>query len=831
VSKAINANPSRDQYASTSGQTQFIVTFPFEASTDLSVYARSATSLPDDVADLVAPTAYVVSGMGEATGGTVTFNAGRASGDIITIQGNMPIDRTTVFPNLNALTTTLNEQLNDLTIMVKQIQTTQEEVTPKYNYSASILPGQLYLPQLDDDYIWLGTETGITSADLRTIIERLVSGVDFVTGTASLFLPDAQVLGDLTTGLMKNNVTGQTGTVSTAIQNVDYYGPGSVIPVADGGTGATTKITALENLINGTAIDAAVVDVLDKVLIQDNASDALKTVTAGSIADLAPQGDVEGPGASTLTALVRWNNLLGTLVADSTVLLSNAGVLTGGTWEGNVVTVTYGGTGANNQSDAIDNLVSGATITAATIALNDKILIQDTDAANALATITVQSIVDAAPQGDVVGPASSTDNALCRFDGITGKLIQNSIALLTDTGELSGLTQLDVGNLRLEINELSAIDADGDIEIKPNGVGNTLFSNNIQLADGKAIIDGNLTPYVQFDEAANAVNFAALENSANNAPVKIKTLGADPHIDLSIAAKGTGHVLFKDSDVIIGDAGTEDNGFIINSIPYDAPLKLSDFGSTQLAQFILHRHSTQIHPMILTALSNTDDDTHSVVLNDQILFGLYAAGWDGNAYAFAASIIVEVDGTPGFGDMPGRILFKTTPDGTQTPQERLRISQNGMFSVNESADTFNDYSDDETFAGDSPNTIMSERAIKAYVDAQGGGGGVSSWTVITTDQTAAANAGYIVNDPDPIDLTLPATCALGAIIRVVGKGAGGWVLKQNAGQTIVFGDKISTTGAGGSLASTQAKDAVELLCTEQDTEFTVLSSVGLLDII
>ena len=44
--------------------------------------------------------------------------------------------------------------------------------------------------------------------------------------------------------------------------------------------------------------------------------------------------------------------------------------------------------------------------------------------------------------GDVVGPASATDNALVRFDLTTGKLIQNSIGILTDAGALSGLTGL-----------------------------------------------------------------------------------------------------------------------------------------------------------------------------------------------------------------------------------------------------------------------------------------------------------------------------------------------------------------------------------------------------
>lgn len=39
--------------------------------------------------------------------------------------------------------------------------------------------------------------------------------------------------------------------------------------------------------------------------------------------------------------------------------------------------------------------------------------------------------------GDVVGPASATDNALVRFDSTTGKLVQNSTATLDDTGNLS----------------------------------------------------------------------------------------------------------------------------------------------------------------------------------------------------------------------------------------------------------------------------------------------------------------------------------------------------------------------------------------------------------
>ena len=50
--------------------------------------------------------------------------------------------------------------------------------------------------------------------------------------------------------------------------------------------------------------------------------------------------------------------------------------------------------------------------------------------------------------GNVVGPASSTDNAIARFDSTTGKLLQDSVGILSDAGALSGLTTIDAtGNI------------------------------------------------------------------------------------------------------------------------------------------------------------------------------------------------------------------------------------------------------------------------------------------------------------------------------------------------------------------------------------------------
>ena len=57
--------------------------------------------------------------------------------------------------------------------------------------------------------------------------------------------------------------------------------------------------------------------------------------------------------------------------------------------------------------------------------------------------------------GDVVGPASSTDNAVARWDSTTGKLLQNSIVILDDTGNFTTVTSITLENAIRDI-KLSA---------------------------------------------------------------------------------------------------------------------------------------------------------------------------------------------------------------------------------------------------------------------------------------------------------------------------------------------------------------------------------------
>jgi hypothetical protein len=98
----------------------------------------------------------------------------------------------------------------------------------------------------------------------------------------------------------------------------------------------------------------------------------------------------------------------------------------------------------------------------------------------------------------------------------------------------------------------------------------------------------------------------------------------------------------------------------------------------------------------------------------------------------------------------------------------------------------------------------------------------------------AVNHSYLANHATtPCVFTLPATAAVGDIIEVIGEaGSGGWSIAQNALQKIVLGNKVSATGTGGSLANgtDSVTDNVTLKCTVADTEFTVMTAVGNLNI-
>ncbi len=83
-------------------------------------------------------------------------------------------------------------------------------------------------------------------------------------------------------------------------------------------------------------------------------------------------------------------------------------------------------------------------------------------------------------------------------------------------------------------------------------------------------------------------------------------------------------------------------------------------------------------PILSLGTSKTSNlGAHALVTSGQRLGVLSFSGSDGAEFEEGARIEAQVDGTPGTNDMPGRLLFFTTPDGSSNPTERMRLDHNG----------------------------------------------------------------------------------------------------------------------------------------------------------
>ena len=131
------------------------------------------------------------------------------------------------------------------------------------------------------------------------------------------------------------------------------------------------------------------------------------------------------------------------------------------------------------------------------------------------------------------------------------------------------------------------------------------------------------------------------------------------------------------------------------------------------------------------------------------------------------------------------------------------------------------------------NGLQTENGGPALLDINLTGNPSFQWTEAAGAlQTLAADSGFWANNGGGVAFSLPILCAVNSIIGIAGYNAGGWALSQNAGQTIHFDAATSTTpGLGGSLASTDRYDTIELLCTVANTEWTAISIKGNITII
>ena len=124
----------------------------------------------------------------------------------------------------------------------------------------------------------------------------------------------------------------------------------------------------------------------------------------------------------------------------------------GGGGSGTVTSVD--GTGGTGISVTGGPITTSGTLTITNTAPDQVVSLTAGTGISTTGTYPNFTITNTSPSagGDVVGPASATDNAVARYDTTTGKLIQDSLVLIDDTGSVTGVNALTAESLTVNNN-------------------------------------------------------------------------------------------------------------------------------------------------------------------------------------------------------------------------------------------------------------------------------------------------------------------------------------------------------------------------------------------
>jgi len=198
-------------------------------------------------------------------------------------------------------------------------------------------------------------------------------------------------------------------------------------------------------------------------------------------------------------------------------------------------TILFSGSSSSGEANTSSNLGDGIGLAAAKAGV-DLPFYSVSGVGNVTATLEGNVVVISGTgdgAGDVVGPASATDNAIAVYDGTTGKLIKNSSASVSDITQntadiitVSGLTVNNAGNISTNttnIATVSGVAAQNTIDIS---------TNTINIATVSGVASQNT-----IDIATNAGDIATVSGVAATAIQSGVSLGGG--LDIFSSKNGT----------------------------------------------------------------------------------------------------------------------------------------------------------------------------------------------------------------------------------------------------------------------------------------------------
>lgn len=361
-------------------------------------------------------------------------------------------------------------------------------------------------------------------------------------------------------------------------------------------------------------------------------------------------------------------------------------------------------------------------------------------------------------------------------------------------------TNVPTAGLTLQDATLSAdgTDADININITAKGTGQVII-DDLQLTTDLAVTEGGTGVSTFTDHGvlvgSGAAAITALAVGATG-EILVGSTGADP----SWSASPTVTTIYATTfDTNVAAAGVTLSGTTLSADGTDADISIN-ITAKGTGKVVID------DLQLTTDLAVTEGGTGASTLTDGgVLIGAGAGAIEALAVGATGTILTGVTGA-------NPAWTTATYPATATEGDLICASAANTFTV--------------LSAGTATYVLTANGAGAAPTWQAAGGGGIT-WSEATgATQAMAVDNGYIANNGAQVVFTLPDTAALGKVLRVAGKGAGGWKIEQNAGETIYFGTTATTTGVTGYLESTEVYDAIELLCITADTDWVVLSTLG-----
>ena len=243
-------------------------------------------------------------------------------------------------------------------------------------------------------------------------------------------------------------------------------------------------------------------------------------------------------------------------------------------------------------------------------------------------------------------------------------------------------------NTKLRLGDLGDCDIyhDNTNTLIQNGTGDFIIdaaSDIILDADGGDVIfkDGGTA----IGTFANNSNNLRIVSNVSDADIILRGVDGGSAIDaVTVDMSDAGTAIFN-HDVNATTAGSKfifGHSSYLNTGTNDYPqIHYSNKGNTLLLAEWSATNASEPTLRFLKSASSTIG-TNTLVADDENLGAIAFNAADGtDLYSIAATITAYVDGTPGAGDMPGRLVFATTADGADSPTTALTLdsSQNATF--------------------------------------------------------------------------------------------------------------------------------------------------------